>query len=161
MADTKPVAQPLRITESDFHFSEATPYGPRASVTLRAGVAFEECLNPEAWVSIAPKFEANKIDGRAERLGTIIAVRTEDHAFYAELYVRALAGKGLVVQPITGPVMLGVDSVKAGGYDVRWNLGKRRFEVVNRRTHAVDHEARTKEEVQEWIDGTSQALKVA
>lgn len=131
------------------------------SATLPPGTKVEEILNPEAWVHVCHLLEKRPVTGEPELTGAIIAVRTEDHEFYLNLYVRAVPGKGLVVEILkpdaNGVCWLGPRAVTGEPFDVKWNIGKRGFDIIrnsDREIVADGAEIKTKEAAQEWIDET-------
>lgn len=67
------------------HFAEPQ------QVLLPADWDFEDVLKPEFWSFVAPSMQANTAASvMQDRLGTILHIHTEDHAFYAEVYVHGL-----------------------------------------------------------------------
>ncbi len=61
-------------------------------IMIKAGWELEDVLKPEFWSFIAPNLQANpSASVMQDRIGTVIHVHTEDHAYYALLYVNALA----------------------------------------------------------------------
>lgn len=159
---TNVVEAPKRLPENMFRMQEDTDY-LRSAVTLPVGWAFEEVLNPDFWVNIAPKFGRDQFTGRPEKLGTVISVRAQDHAFYGEVYVRAVVGKGLIVGVVMEPVYFGGKNLAPtlAGYEVKWNVGKREFDIVNQATKTIAASVKTRELAQKWIDETRAAVRAA
>lgn len=142
--------KPTNFQTSEFAFA-------RYSVVLPVGWTLDDVLDPDAWAHVAHKLDRNKISNDPARIGTIIEVRTEDHAFYAELYVRAVRASALDVWPILGPVRLGASQDKpTGNFDVRWNVGKRGFDIVRTSDKVVVAQGLPKkEDAYAWIEQTA------
>lgn len=156
-----PAAKPVVVEQlrtlpvRDFAISEYA-YA-RFSAQLPAGVPFEDTLRPEFWVHVAHKLQKQPVTGEADKAGAIIEIRTVDHAFFAELYVRAVQDRGLVVSVLREPVYLGLKEVKSVQFEVRWNVGKRGFDVLRKSDRQIVAEGlKTKEAAQDWINKTSQ-----
>jgi hypothetical protein len=128
----------------------------RYSVVLPVGWDLDDVLDPEAWAHVAHKFEKTKLTNEPDRSGAIIEIRTEDHAFYAELYVRAVRNMALDVQAILGPVKLGPQAEKqTAGFDVRWNVGSRGFDIIRQADKVVVAKGLPKkEDAHAWIEQT-------
>jgi hypothetical protein len=142
---------------------------------MQAGVPFEEVYKPGYWANISSKLARNLVVGQGDRTGAFIEVGTEDHAFYARLYVRAVLEAGLIVQcagpqidPKTGkscPVDLSTGGAWGGGveldselFEVKWNVGKRGFDVIRKsdlQVVADGNNLKTRELAAEWIRKTS------
>jgi hypothetical protein len=128
------------------------------SATLPVGTSYEDTLVPEFWVHVAHILAQTPVTGEPDRAGAIIELRTIDHAFYAKLYVRAVNKGGLIVSPLGEPIYFGPKQVKAGGFDVRWNVGRRGYDIVRKPDGTIVAEnLKTKEEAQAWIDATMKA----
>jgi len=76
------------IRPSNFMPSEFA-YG-RYSAKLPLGHTVEDALKPEYWVHMAGELSADPLSGRMDMSGSIIELRSENHDFYAVLYVRAV-----------------------------------------------------------------------
>ena len=156
LAPTAPPVPPLltyKLQERDFVLDETFVYG-RSAVTLPLGVAFEDMLRPEFWAHVSYMLRRDAMTGRPDRAGTIISVRTVDHAFYAELYVRAVGDAGLIVGVIREPVYFGSQAVLYRRYEVRWNIGKKGFDVIRRSDRAIIAGAEkfpVREQAEAWI----------
>lgn len=130
------------------------------SATLPVGWTVEDALKPEFWVHVAHKLAKNPISNEPDRSGAIIELRTVDHAFYAQLYVRAVQERGLVVALMGEPVYFGPREVKSAAYKERWNVGARGYDIIRVSDNEIVAHAskiKTKEQVQAWID---EAMKV-
>lgn len=121
----------------------------RFVATLPSGWAFDEVYKPGFWTYVLKMLAKNPTSGQNEsRTGSCIEVVTEDHRFYAELYIRAVLGKGVIVQcvgpqidrkngkacPIdlqTGQPWMGETAIKSDKYEVRFNKLKEGFDVVD------------------------------
>jgi hypothetical protein len=145
------------------------------SATMPAGVAFEEALKPVFWTNILHLMRnIHQING-PDKTGAVIHLRTEDHAFYAMLYVRATSDRGLIVrcvgpaiEPKTGkacPIDLqtglpwtGPKAVRSDHFETHWNVGKRGFDIVRKADGTVVADGAafpTKEVAEEWIAKTT------
>lgn len=154
-----------RVHDSEMGKQDEGYHYARVALTLPVGVAFDDLLRPEAWAQVAYRFHKNPNTNEPDRRGTIITVRTVDHAFYAELYVRGVGERDLTVECIgpavnlqTGqpaPKFFGPQGmVEAGRYDVRWNVGKRGFDVIRRSDREVvagGEKFQTREAALQWI----------
>lgn len=149
---TRPADQ-KKVKQSTFQLAEHA-YG-RRSVTLPVGWSIEDILAPEAWSEVAYLLVGNKLSGTLPQAGSIIEVRTEDHAFYAELYVRAVSKMSMDVDVIQYKP-LGPQEVKdTGKFDVRWNVGRRGFDVIRKSDKQIVAEGLPKkEDAIAWIEQT-------
>jgi hypothetical protein len=60
-------------------------------VMLPATWDFADVLNPECWALLAPALQANVAASVLhDRLGAILHIHAEDHAFYGQVYVHGL-----------------------------------------------------------------------
>lgn len=138
---------------SDRFFQQEEFAYARMSATLPEGIDFLDILRPEYWANVAYKLKADNMTGRRDLSGTIISVRTADHAFYAELYVRAVSDRGLVVGVLKEPVYFGPKEIKSNQYKSRWNPGKKGWEIQRvSDNEIVAGPFPIKEAVQDWID---------
>lgn len=118
-----------KILVKDLQLSEYA-HG-RFSVVLPQGWTFEETLKPEFWANVAHILAPNPNAGNKPYTGSIIEIRTQDHAFYAELYVRGVQKQALIVQTIREPVLFGQDVARASKhFKTRWNVQKNGFDVI-------------------------------
>jgi hypothetical protein len=98
-AETDPKIHPSRFQVGPYRYG-------RWEATLPVGTKYEECLRPEFWSQVADMLKPPKnVPGKAWE-GSVIEVRTEDHKFYAEFYVRAVKEQALHVAPLGPPVIL-------------------------------------------------------
>lgn len=141
-----------RFVPTDSAFAYAT-----IQVRQPVGHTIEDALRPEYWVHHAYRLKANPITGQADWAGAKLEIHTEDHSHYAELYVRAVLEKALIVQIINGPHYLGISSAETSGYETRWNVGKRGHDVIRRSDRQIVGHFATKELAKEWIDETLKA----
>jgi hypothetical protein len=135
----------------------------RISVTLPVGWTFEDTLIPEFWSQVAHIFHAQPVTNEPDKAGATLEIRTEDHAFYAELYVRAVHERGLTVAVIREPVYFGPKSVDTAQYKTRWNVGARGHDVIRVTDGAIVSPAKdnkTKEEAMKWIDDTVASMRI-
>jgi len=141
------------ITEAGYAYAEI-------DVTQPVGHSIEDALRPEYWVHHSHKLKARAFTGEADRTGAIIRLRTDDHAYFATLYVRAVGEHGLVMQLLTEPVYLGPKSVETTGFDVRWNVGNRGFDVIRKSDRSIVADSKmikTREQASIWINETMKA----
>ncbi len=157
-AATQREEQPKKLHQKYFQRTEFA-YA-RMSATLPVDVTFEDCLNPEFWVNIAHLLQVTPVTGEPDRSGAIIEVRTADHAFYAELYVRAVHDQGLIVSVLREPKYFTPEENAAPGFNTRWNVGKRRHEVIRKSDNKiVAGDFKIKEDALQWINETIAAMK--
>lgn len=131
-------------------------YG-RMHVTLPVGWTIEDALKPEFWANVANQFRKVEMTNDPDRIGTIIELRTIDHAFYAEVYVRAVQERGLVVQLLGEPVYFGPKAVESTAFEVRWNVARRGYDIIRKSDREIVGEAAkfpTREAAQDWIEKT-------
>lgn len=156
----------------NFHASEFA----RASFdhVMDAGIDFEEVFKPGYWRYVFHKLQKNISTNSPDRSGSLIVVGTEDHAFCAHLYVRAVTAAGLIVQCVgpatdksgkmcpvdlaTGRAWAGPAAVSSDQFDVRWNVGKRGFDILRSSDQQVIIDGGnfpTRELALEWIKKTT------
>lgn len=147
------------------------------SAKIPAGMPFEEVFRPTFWANVVHVFKKDIIANNPDRSGAIIHLRTEDHAFYAKLYVRAVLRNGLIVQcigpsfdPKTGkacPVDLatgmpwgGMVDLDTDAFDLKWNSNRRGFDIIRKSDQQVVADGAnfpTRELAVEWINKTARA----
>lgn len=123
-----PEKEPYKIRQNELYLVETA----RAmfDVSLPVGVPFEEALRPEFWSNVAHMFAKNPGDVR-DKAGAIIGIGSVDHAFYGQVYVRAVRERELVVATLMEPVYFGPKENTANDkYATRWNVGARGFDVL-------------------------------
>ncbi len=158
MPKTEQVEQPKKLALR--HFMQTEYAYARLSATLPIDTTFEDCLNPEFWVAVAHQLQVTPVTGEPDRSGAVIEIRTADHAFYAELYVRAVQEQGLIVSVLREPVYLGPKEDSKPGFRVRWNVGKREHEVIRQSDNIiVAGKFKVKEDAFKWIEDTVKAMK--
>jgi hypothetical protein len=177
----KPAEKPARAekqhTAKPGSFRGAEFARVRIDHVMEAGVPFEEVFKPGYWTNVFNMLARNIATGQGDRAGAFIDCGTEDHAFYAKLYVRAVTATGLIVQcigptihPKTGrawPVDLSTGLPWTGGaplesdmFDVKWNVGKRGFDIIRKSDNQVIADGGsfpTRELAAEWIRKTTKA----
>ena len=125
-------------------------------MTLPVGWTLEDAFKPECWVQVCHLLQREAATNTPDRAGAIIRLRTYDHAFYAELYVRAVQERGLLVGVLREPVYFGPREVPdTTKFEARWNVGKRGFDIIrksDREIVADGTKIKTREMAQEWID---------
>lgn len=166
-ADAKaaPAKKPVVFTEPPRQlkaasFGESEYAYSKFSAVLPVGWTVEDALKPEFWVHVAGKLGKNELTGAQDRAGGIIELRTVDHAFYAQLYIRAVQERGLIVQLMGEPVYFGPREVKSAAYKERWNVGARGYDIIRESDNEIVAHAskiKTKEQVQAWIDEAMKA----
>jgi hypothetical protein len=78
---------PERMQSFGYHANLPDPQ----QVMIPASWDIEDVLTPECWTFIAPKMQSNpSASVMHDRLGAVFHVHTEDHAFYAVLYLHSL-----------------------------------------------------------------------
>lgn len=146
---------PRSLAPKNFQSSEFA-YA-RFSATLPAGWTLEDALRPEFWANVCHVLQSPPVTREPDKSGAIIELRAEDHSFYAELYVRAVKKRGLDVAVLREPVYLGQQKVESDKFEIKWNVGKRGFDIIrksDRETVADGGTIKTREAAQEWIDKT-------
>jgi len=99
-------------------------------VTLPAGMQFEECLEPDFWAVVAFRF-GRRPGVVTDLTGAIINIGRVDHAFFAQLYVRAVHPKSLDVAVLREPVYFGPqDDETVDGFEIRWNAADKGFDIL-------------------------------
>lgn len=146
-AQTLREAAPRKLKPSSFQGSEFAR--ARFDAVLPPEWDFEDAMQPEFWAYVSHKFRSNQLTGGRDRIGAFIDLATEDHAFYALLYVCDITKSGgLIVQCIgpsvdpksgrTCPVDLKTGRPWGGRkFDVRWNEESRGFDVVLKATGEI------------------------
>lgn len=128
----------------------------RFSARLPQDATFEDALKPEFWVHVAHQLQKKAVTGEPDKAGAVIEVRTVDHAFYAELYVRAVHERGLTVGILREPVYFNKREVSSDKFDIRWNVGNRGYDIVRKSDkEIVASGLKTKDAAAEWITKTS------
>lgn len=147
----------FHIKGTDFGQAEY-PY-PRFQATLPAGTPFEEVLKPEAWSIVAHKLAADPQTRMPAKIGIVVEIRTEDHAYYAEVYVRGAQKQALYVQTVLGPIMLGPQKkTESKTAKVRWNPGKKCHEVMRLSDNTIiQSDFQRREQAEEWLNKTREA----
>ena len=169
-AEQPPTAKPGSFQSSEFARA-------RFDHVMQAGVPFEACLTPGYWSNVFHILQRNVATNAPDRSGAFVDVGTQDHAFIAKLYVRAVTSGGLIVQcigpgiePKTGracPIDLSTGLPWTGGaplnsdqFEVKWNVGKRGFDIIRKsdlQIVADGGQFPTRELAAEWIAKTSKA----
>jgi hypothetical protein len=152
--------EPRKLLQRDFRQSEFA--NARMSVSLPVGWTFEDTLKPEFWVNVAHLFHKQPHTNEPDKAGAVIEIRTEDHAFYAELYVRAVQERGFIVATLREPVYFGPKKTAVPGFKTRWNVGARGYDIIRLSDkeivgHAADF--KVKEHALAWIEDTIAAMK--
>ena len=160
----KPKAKIMSVRGKDAgHKAKQSHFGlsefkyARFTHTMPVGWDFRECLRPEYWVNVCYLLQKNPRSNEPDKAGAIIEVRTEDHEWYAELYVRAVQAQGLVVSVLRAPERVApVEKANGTGpYEKRWNVGKGGYDVIRTLDGAFvgdGKQLKTKEAAQDFID---------
>lgn len=150
----------------------------RFDAIMPSGLAFEEALKPSFWTNIVNLLKKNQLTSESDKTGAMIDLGTEDHAYYALLYVRAVLERGLIVQCIgpcsdpktgkacpidlgTGMPWIGHKPLKNDHFDLRWNVGKRGFDIVRADDLQIVADGAsfpTREMAVQWIERTAKAV---
>jgi hypothetical protein len=142
-----------KVLLKDFVMAEYA-YG-HFSVTLPVGWKFDDTLKPEFWANVAHILDRPQGTNDPVKTGTIIDIRTEDHAFFGQLYVRAVRKQALDVAVLREPVYFGPQGdISDDGFDVRWNVGAKGFDIVRKGDGAIVGKAsdfKKKEDAVAWI----------
>jgi hypothetical protein len=128
--------QRFSITESGYAYAEV-------DVTQPIGHTVTDALRPEYWVHHTDQLKARPFSGEADRSG-----------------VRAVGERGLIVQQIGETTILGLKAVDSKAFTVRWNVGKRGFDIIRNSDSEIVGDASkfsTKEQAQSWINETTRA----
>ena len=165
-AETNPVRQTpraapaIKARESDVMMTTDHHRYARIQLMVKQGVTIKDIMEPEFWSQVAYKFQSPLFE-RKDYTGSIIEVRSEDHSLYAELYVRAVQKNSLVVSLLKsdqdGIAWVGVQKKldDTSPFEVRWNVGKRGYDVLRKSDKQIVGEAarlKTKEQAFAWID---------
>lgn len=118
----------FKILQKDLQLVETAR--AQFDITLPVGVPFEAALKPEFWSNVAHLFAKQPGDIR-DRTGSVIGIGSADHAFYGQVYVRAVRQQALVVETLMQPVYFGPRDVKDNAsYKTRWNVGAKGFDII-------------------------------
>ena len=130
-------------------------YG-RFEVELPAGESFDTILKPDYWSQVAHMLQPPRGTRDKTWEGSIIEVRTEDHQFFAELYVRAVKEKDLKVAVLKEPVYFfeHTKSKKTDRHKTRFNVGAKAWDVVRNDAEVVAKGFKLKEDAEDWIRET-------
>ena len=124
-------------------------------VTMPVGHTLEDALRSEYWALHAHKMLKPQFGSGPDWSGAIIYLRTDDHALYCQLYVRAVRQAGLDVAIVGAPTNFGPEVLNTGGYESRWNVGKRGYDIIRKSDRSIVADGknmRTRDDVQAWID---------
>ena len=129
-------------------------------VTMPVGHTVEDALKPEYWALHAHKMKKPQFSSGPDWAGAISYLRRDDHAFFAQLYVRAVRQNSIDVALLGEPVYFGPKAIDAAGFEPRWNVGKRGFDIIRKsdRVQVADgKDIRTKDDVQRWLEENKKA----
>ena len=122
-------------------------------------------MQPEFWSHVCHMLQKQPVTNEPDRAGAIIELRTADHAFYAELYVRAVQDHGLVVELLGDIKTFGPKAVsgngKASKFEIKWNVGKRGYDVIrvsDREIIGDGHKLKTKEMALAWVEEMTKGI---
>jgi hypothetical protein len=153
----KPATSEARISHATApRFKEEQYAFSTMSYVMKEHEAFEDCLEPSYWANVAHVLQPDPMNHRVGREGGIIKIRREDHAFYAELYVRATGDQSLVVAVVNGPYHFGTEAKQTNdNYKTQWVVGSKGYNVIRVSDGAVVGKAedlKTKEQATEFIN---------
>lgn len=154
-APVQPPKAPPALKTRDF--GQAEYKNLRMSAVLQDGQTFDDCLRPEFWASVAYIFR-KETGGIKDKSGAIIEVRTVDHEFYAELYVRAVLDNGLIVGVLRQPVYLSPKTADPDKFEIKWNVGEQAYNIIRQSDRSiVARNLKVKEQAFAWIAETTKA----
>jgi hypothetical protein len=155
MADETP---PNALPAADSYFKPIGTEGDFGTIQVvqPQGHTIEDALRPEYWAHHAHKLKGSTMTGVPGKdwAGSIIQLRTEDHAHYAELYVRAVLERALAVQLNQQPEYFGIKAVETKRFRTRWNGAKKAVDVIRKSDNQIVATAATKELAKDWIEKT-------
>lgn len=126
----------------------------RVAVTVPAGTTLEDCLRDEFWGNVLHYFKGNPAQQKKPRSGDILEVRTDDNAWYAELYLLGVANETLKFKVLQYHVLSVVDVPEESKYEIRWNVGHRGFDVIRKSDRTIVQPAAnlpTKDMAVAWV----------
>jgi hypothetical protein len=169
LRDIPPTLKISELEEAEYAFAHM-------SARVPAGVDFAEVIKPGFWMNVVSTFKKNQMANSPDKAGATIAVRTEDHAYYALLYVRAVLEGGLIVQCIgpsydksgkpcpidlqTGAPWGGEKPQVSEYFEMKWNKGKNGFDIVRKSDNQVIGDGaafKTRESAMEFITKMTKA----
>lgn len=156
-APEKTEKQPNKALRPRLVLESGTDY-MNSAYTMKVEEKFEECLAPEYWANVAHFYAPDPGNHRPSRVGSIIEIRRDDHAFYAKLYIRNATQNTLLVEVTHDgyPKYFGKDVKQTvEGYKRKWDVGKRGFNVIRLSDGAIVGKAediRTKEDAVAFIN---------
>lgn len=146
LRDIPPTLKISELEEAEYAFAHM-------SARVPAGVDFSEVIKPGFWMNVVTTFKKNQMANSPDKAGATIAIRTEDHAYYALLYVRAVLEGGLVVQCIgpasdksgkacpldlqTGMPWVGEKPPVSEYLEMKWNKSKGGFDIIRKSDNQV------------------------
>lgn len=148
-----------RILQKDFKLIEFAHR--RWSADLQEGQTLEDTLQPEFWADVA------RGDNRGMIAGDIVEVRSFDHSFFAELYVRKAEQASATVALIRAADFVDrkAEAKADKANDVllpRWNVGSKRWDVIRSSDKQIISSAHAlKEDAQAWIADHLSKLRAA
>lgn len=149
----QPVKKILDRQRSFTVYSNESYY--RCAVTVPEGYTLEDCLTDEFWGNVLHYFKGNDFQQKKPRSGDIIEVRTDDNAWYAELYLLGVANETLKLKVLNYHNLTQRVEDEKSSYQLRWNLNKRGFDVIRKSDRTVVQPAEnlpTKDMAVAWIE---------
>lgn len=154
MAPKSPRPKPRpRAKASNLTLSPEGARYVRVQYTMDLEHKLEEVFDPEYWAHIADRFE--KPLGEGDYCGSIIELRYPDHSMYAELFIRGVQKKALLVA-LKEVTFFGPKATVSKIYFDRWNPGKKKFEVIRKSDGECVFESKVREKCEEFIKGTKE-----
>jgi hypothetical protein len=158
-----------KIMERDFSADGSYRYA-RASLTLPLGWTLEDALRPEFWSHVAKKFSADPAARSGPGPGSIIEVRNVENTLYAELFVRAVRERDVMVEVLSDAngrqrlFEFGPKTSETEQFEIRWNVGKRGYDVLRKSDRQVVGSAEKfplKEQALAWVAEMNPVKKAA
>ena len=134
----------------------------RWSAALQEGQTLDEALVPEFWSDVA------RGDQRGMMAGDVVELRSFDHSFFAEIYVRKVEQGSATVALIRSTDFIDrkaeakAEAAPHAALATRWNPGRQCFEVIRSSDkEVVSTGHKLKEDAKAWIETHLRALKAA
>ena len=162
---TDDVKMPVRklLPNQDYFQPMASSFYGRISVVLPQGWTLDDALKPEFWSHVVTHL-------RERRIGTIIEVRNVEATLYAELFIRAVRDRDILVELLTDSAgkkrlfEFGPKETETSGYELRWNVGARGYDIIRKSDRVVVAAGKqfpTKELAFDWLSKIEPGRKAA
>lgn len=126
---------------------------------LPDGYTLEDALRPQFWAHVANQMKS--APGERKGVGDIIEIRNFDHSAYAELYVRGVGDNEVFVAVMVDRAVAPEIKQESAALDVRWNVGKRGYDIVRVGDKAVVQDGAKfplREQAVAWIAQHAKAM---